>query len=574
MASEIFHFGPFELNVVAYALVNGARPVHLERLPMDLLILLARSHPRLVSREEIIERLWGKQTFIDVDNALNTAIRKIRRSLGEHPEQPLYLETVVGKGYRLKVDTPRGPVAGRDGLDGRIMLVVLPFENLSGDVGQDYFSDGLTEETIACLAQLLPERLGVIARTTSMAYKGTDKTIIRIGAELGVDYVLEGSVRSADGQVRVIAQLIRVRDQCHVWAHSYDRQADRVLDIQMQMGAAIADQVQLRLTTEQNRRLFSGIAGHVGAHDDYLRGLHHQAKVTHAELNKAIACFQRATRLDPGFAAAYAALAHCFIRLPIACDVPAAEAFPQAREAIRRALERDPDSTHALAADAQTKFWFDWDFAAARDTAQRAIDLNPNHAPASLCLAHVCSNLGDHAAALREIRRALALDPLSLLVNAMYGQFLYHAGKDEEALEQFESAFELEPRFWIAHICAAKAYERLGRYREALAACEHALAYSGGNSEALSIAGYVHAVAGARDQAELKIRELLGRSPRAYVPPYNLALVFAGLGDSAAALGWLERALEERDVHMVFLRDHKWDRMRALPQFRELVNKV
>jgi serine/threonine-protein kinase len=291
-------------------------------------------------------------------------------------------------------------------------------------------------------------------------------------------------------------------------------------------------------------------------------------------VDKAIACFRRAIQRDPDHAAAYTGLAHCFIRLPIACDVPAHDAFPAARAAIEQALRRAPDSAEALTADAATKFWFEWDFAGACQAAERATRINRNHAPASLCLAHVCSNVGEHASALAEIRRALVLDPLSLLVNAMYGQFLYQAGQDVDALEQFESTLELEPRFWIAHICKAKALERLGRYREALDACNEAFANSGGNSEALSLAGYVHALSRDRIEAERKIGELHERSANTYVPPYNVALIHAGLDEADACLHWLDRAFHDRDVHLTFLRDHKWDRMRLVPKFRELAERV
>lgn len=569
--SDLIRFGPFALDPDAYTLTRAGRAVHLERIPMDLLILLAREQGRLVSREAIIERLWGAQAFIDVDNAINTAIRKIRRTLGDSPGQPAYLETVVGKGYRLRTDGRRpGDSALPAATPARPMLLVLPFENLTGRADQEYFSDGLTEETIARLAQLSPSQLGVIARTTAMAYRGTDKTVARIGAELGVDYVLEGSVRRDGDRVRVTVQLIRVADQSHLWAQGYDREAGRVVEIQGEIGAAIARQVQLRLPL----RAASALPAHAGAHDDYLRGLYHQAKVTHAELIKAIACFRRAVERDDTYVAAYTGLAHSYIRLPIACDVPAQQAFPAARLAIERALALDPDSAEAHTADAATRFWFDWDFAGARRVAQRALALNGNYAPAHLALAHVCSNVGDHDAALAAIRNALALDPLSLLAHAMHGQFLYQAGRDTEALACLQATLELEPRFWIAHICLAKVCARLGRHAEALAACERAHAGSGGNAEAASIAGYVHAAAGDRTLALRTLEDLMERAGRGYVPPYDVALVHAGLGDGESALAWLERAYADRDVHLVFLRDAKWDGLRTLPAFRGLQRRV
>ena len=197
MPSERVQFGQFVLDMSRYELTRAGKPVRMERIPMDLLILLVREAGRLVSREEIIERLWGKDVHFDTDNSINTAIRKIRNSLGDNAGNPQYVETVLGKGYRFKGQTV---IASRVDLPieaerSRIMLAVLPFENLSGDPGQEYFSDGLSEETIMRLGQMSPHQLGVIARTSSMAYKQTDKSVARIGQELGVDYVLEGSVR-------------------------------------------------------------------------------------------------------------------------------------------------------------------------------------------------------------------------------------------------------------------------------------------------------------------------------------------------------------------------------------------
>jgi len=215
----------------------------MERIPMDLLILLVRENGRLIGREEIIEKLWGKGLHFDTDNSINTAIRKIRHALGDDPGKPQYVETVLGRGYRFKgrpvVVSATRVRRGIEAKRPRVMLAVLPFENLSGDPAQEYFSDGLTEETIMRLGQMSPHRMGVIARTSSITYKQINKSVVQIGQELGVDYVLEGSVRREAGRVRITAQLIRVRDQIHLWADKYDRQLPGILDIHGEIGAAI-----------------------------------------------------------------------------------------------------------------------------------------------------------------------------------------------------------------------------------------------------------------------------------------------------------------------------------------------
>lgn len=578
MAEGGIRFGPYELDVDGYRLTRDGERVHLERIPMDLLILLGRANGRLMPREQIVEDLWGAHACIDAENALNTAIRKIRRALADEPECPKYLETVVGKGYRLRLGdsrTPAGaPAAAALEAGPRRMLVVLPFDDLSGDPAQEYFSDGLTEEVIARLGEIAPHRLGVIARTTSMAYKRTDKTVQRIGEELGTDYVLEGSVRREADRVRITAQLIRVADQTHVWARSFDRPLRGILEVQAEIGAAIAGQVQPNLAASGRAQEPARTAIDPQAYDDYLRGRFHLAKLTPPDLRRAIASFERASAREPAFAEAYSALAHCFIRLPIASDVRSADAHPRARAALARALELGDAAADAHAADAASRFWLEWDFDGAKRAARRAVELNANHEPGHFMLAHVSSNLGEHEEALASIRRALTLDPLSLIAHAMHGQFLYHAGRDEESAAQLLRTLELEPRFWVARICLAKTCERMGRLDLALEACSLAFECSGGNTEALSLAAHIHATAGRRTEAEQTIGRMLELRERRYVPPYNLALAYAGLDEAPQALGWLQAALDERDVHLVFLRDHKWDRLRPLGRFREIAEQV
>jgi TolB-like protein/Flp pilus assembly protein TadD len=567
MSSERIQLGQFVLDVGRYELTRDGKAIHVEPIPLDLLILLVRERGRLIGREEIIERLWGKGVFFDTDNGINTAIRKIRRALEEDSENPRYIETVPGKGYRFKGGTELSQAGGET---PRIMLAVLPFENLSGDAAQEYFSDGLTEETIMRFGKMSPESLGVIARTSSMAYKRTDKTVLQIGQELGVHYVLEGSVRRQAERVRVTAQLIRVHDQVQLWAQNFDCPSQNVLDIHSEVGAAIAEQVKLELTPEEKLRLRSGQNVEQEAHDFYLRGRFHWAKSTYPEMQKAAEYFRKATQRDLGYALAFSGLADTLMILPINSDVPPKSIFPEAKAAIATALELDPESAEAHNSDATSKFWFDWDFSGAEAAARRAIRLNPSYSLAYLYLAHVLSNTARHEEALVVIRKARMLDPFSLITNAMYGQFLYQAGEVENSIEQFAANIEMESRFWVTHICLAKAYARQGRYDEALASCDRAREFSGGNSEAVSLAGYVHAVSGERGKAKGKLQELVEQKAKAYVPPYNLALVCAGLGETEAAIEYLQEAFEDRDVRMTFLLDYKWDKMRSNERFQHL----
>lgn len=574
MCAERIELGEFVLDVERYVLTLAGEPVRLERIPMDLLILLVRENGRLVSRGEIIERLWGKDVYFDSDNSINTAIRKIRRALRDDSDNPRFIETVLGKGYRFKSDSEvRRGVAATVAERPRVMIAVLPFENLSGDPTQEYFSDGLTEETIMRFGKMSPRDLGVIARTSSMAFKHTRKSVAQIGRELGVDYVVEGSVRREGGQVRVTAQLIRVSDQIHLWAENFDRPANSILEIHSEVGAAIAAQVKLELPGGK-MHLAGGRSNDPEAYDDYLHGRYHWARVTFPEMQKAAAYFRKATERDPGFSLAYAGLADSLMILPINSDVAASDVLADARAAVTKALAMGTKTAEAHNSSATLKFWFEWDFAGAERAAREAIRLDGNYALAHLYLAHVLSNVGRHEEALSAIQRARMLDPFSLITNTMYGQFLYQAGRTEESLQQFRTTLEMEPRFWVAQICLAKACEKLGRYEEGLECCERAWQFSGGNSEALSLAGYIHAAAGQRKSAESKLHEMMTRRTEHYVPPYNVALVHAGLRQNSAALRWLEVAYAERDVHMVFLKDQKWNGLSRVAKFRQMAKRV
>jgi TolB-like protein/Flp pilus assembly protein TadD len=571
--AERIQFGKFVLDLDRYELTGAGAAIHLERIPMDLLILLVRENGKLISREQIIRRLWGNDLYFDTDNSINTAIRKIRQALGDDSGKPQYIETVLGKGYRFKRRTALAS-SEAEPEHSRIMLAILPFENLSGDPAQEYLSDGLTEETIMRLGQMSPRRLGVIARTSSMAYKQTSKSVAQIGQELCVDYIVEGSVRREGDRVRITAQLIRVRDQIHLWAENYDRRLPGLLDIHGEIGTAVAAQVKLKLMANEEQQLTRNTAQDPEAHDSYLRGLYHLAKYNLADARKAVAYFQNATERDPTFGLAHSALAKALMVFPISGDVFSREVFPAVKKAIALALKSDPNSAEAHTSDAMAKFWFDWDFKGVEATARRAISLNENYSLAYLFLAHVLSNTGRHDEALAIMQQALVLDPLSLILGAIYGQFLYQAGRNSESIEQFRVTLGMEPRFWVGQICAAKVYEKAGMYSEALVACDRALEFSGGNTEALSIAGYVHAVSGNKAKAEATIHQMLDLKRERYVPPYNIALVFAGLQESEAALQWLEQAFADRDVHMVFLLDHKWNGLRSNEQFLQLVSRV
>jgi TolB-like protein/Flp pilus assembly protein TadD len=573
MPTDVVRFGDgLELDRGAYELRRSGRALKLERIPLEILFLLVERRGQLVSREDIIERVWGKDVFLDTDSSINGAIRKIRQVLKDDPENPVFVQTVTGKGYRF-IATVRGTSV--PGAAHRVMLAVLPFANLSNDPEQEYFSDGLTEETIADLGQLSPEQLGVIARTSAMAYKHTNKAISQIGQELGVDYILEGSVRRDAGKVRITAQLIRVQDQTHLWAQNYDRQLTDFLEVQNELGQEISRQVGLRLTPREKSELETSRKVNPEAYDLYMKGNFFWNKRTREGVERAMQYFQKALDRDPNYALAYVGIAHCYRGMPIMSDVPSTEAFPKAKAAALKALEIDPRLADAHANVGYIKTFFDWDWEGSRTDYHRALQLNPNSSLAHLGYAILLSILGEHKEALAEADQALRLDPLSLLIGALKGQLFFQARQYQESVDQLQKTLEIDPNFWITQINLGKALQIESRTKEAIQAFQKAAVLAGGATEAISLAGYTYAISGQRAEAERILRELKASSEKKYVPPYNVAMVCHGLGDSVETLGWLRRAYEERDVHMVFLRvDPKWDDLRGDPDFIGLLKRM
>ncbi len=456
---------------------------------------------------------------------------------------------------------------------GKIMLAVLPFENLSGDREQEYFSDGLTEEMISQLGRLQPQRLGVIARTSAMQYKGTKKVVREIGHELGVNYILEGTVRRAGQRVRVSAQLIQVSDQTHLWAESYERDLGDVLTLQSEVARAIADKIQLKLTP-QRQSVASTRAVNPNVYELYLKGRYFWNRRTRDALPKAVDYFQRAADIDPTYALAYAGLADSYIVLGVNQFLTPSEAFPKAKQAALKALELD----NALA-EAHTSLAFvlqrEWEWAEAEREFQRALELNPGYSTAHHWYSYVLTIMGRHEEAIAEARRATELDPLSLIINANLGEVLYYAGRSDEAIRQQLRTVDLDPDFYIAHFNLGQAYRKAGMFDKAIAEFERARALSGNNPFPLASLGAAYGFSGRKADAERVLKELREISKRGYVSPFLLAAVYVGLGEKEQAIKWLEKAYEERDSLLPWIKvSPTFDSLRSEPRFQDLVRRI
>jgi TolB-like protein/Flp pilus assembly protein TadD len=578
---ETFRFRSFELDIAAYELRRKGRSIRLERQPMDVLILLVERRGQLVSRGDIIDRLWGRDVFVDVETGVHTAIRKIRQALRDSRQAPKFVETVSGKGYRFIADVkvigagsgmPADVKLGGGAVAARVTLAVLPFENRGSDSDRDYLAAGLTDETSASLAQIDPERLIVKGRT--LGYKGTTKTAAEIGRELSVEYLVESSIRAERGRLRVTVKLIRVSDQVYVWSESYERQPTRVLDLQQELSTAIAQQIRLRLRPDRSFGLGRRQTGNAEAYDAYLRGRYLTGRRTPEANRRAIQQYEHAIALDPDYALAWAALSHTYAASAMNSDARPLDVGPHARHAATQAVRANPDLAETQWAVGYVKWLMDWDWNAAGIALRRAIELDPSSAVAYRTLGHALSQLHRNREAESAMRRVRELEPLEPMSYALSAQVAFQARDYNSAVDLAQQTILIEPNLWIGYMALGQPYEQQGMNDLAMEALSDATRLSGGNSKAMSLTGYLLAKIGRVSEAREVLKMLDAMSRQRYVPPYAMALVHAGLGDRHEVFEWLDKAYDARDVHLIFLPvDPKWDGYRADSRFEALLTR-
>jgi TolB-like protein/DNA-binding winged helix-turn-helix (wHTH) protein len=464
----------------------------------------------------------------------------------------------------------------------RVMLAILPFQNLSADPGEEYFSDGLTEETITDLGQFSPETLGVIARTSAMAYKHTNKTVSQIGHELHVDYILEGSVRREGEKVRISAQLIRVNDQTHLWARNYDRALKDMIDVQNDLGEAIAEQVRANLTPQRRIERSETHAVNPEAYDLYLKGRYYWNQRTPAGIKQSIAYFQQAVAKDPNFALGYVGLADAYNISNIVGVYSAKESFPQVKAAATKAIELDPFLAEAHAALGMEKSHYEFDFPGAEREFLRAIDLNPNSAYAHLFYSNCyLSPMGRMAEAIAENQKAIALDPLSPPINNFMGVTYMLAGDYEKSYQQFLNMIAMDPSFPLAHEYFSGLLEVMGKYPEAIEEHEKSRLLSGSSPEesAAEAAALLKAFKTGGEKGFWQYTLQLILKPLKQDGSADaglLAMVYAMGGNKDKAFEWLDKAYEQRDGQVITLitSDPVWKNLRDDPRFLAFVRRL
>ncbi len=448
----------------------------------------------------------------------------------------------------------------------RHTLAVLPFANLSGDPSQQFFSDGLTEELISQLARLNPRGLGVIARTSVMRYQLGDKDIRQAGTELGVEWIVEGSVRRSGNRARITAQLIRVSDQTHVWANSFEGDVRDVLTMEAEVARAIASEIEVVIQPDNEKLLANPRAINPEAHDAYLRGIYFWNRRGDDDLEKAIQYFQLAVQIDPQYAEAHAGLAGTYVLV----SRPRLDLTPVEAE---KALSLDPTLGLPHAALGIYNYTR-WDLETAEKEFQRALELNPGNPTAHHWHAYNLTVSGRQREAVEEMKRALQLDPLSLPLNRDLGLAYYWARDYDSAIAQFKKTLEMDPHFHHTHTYLGRAYERQGKYDLALKEYEQADFNPASISDQKTAQGRAYALMGRREDALRVLAELdaISRKNGRFVLPYNEATIYAALGDKDRTFQYLEADGRRHSGWLLFLPvDPQFDQLRSDPRYSQLI---
>lgn len=626
----LYRFGPYELRARTRELYKNGLRLKLRPQTFKVLQLLVERAGDEVTREELRNRLWPSDTFVDFEHGLNTAIRELRGVLSDTASKPRYIETLPKLGYRLvvevEVESAASPEAGAPGraadeparmatkrrqwalpvglaavlllglasywqwtrtkarlrlANERVTLAVLPFQNLTGDTGQEYFSDGLTEEVITRLGNLDPQNLGVIARTSVMSYKDTPRPVDQIGRQLGAQYVLEGSVRRDAGQVRISAQLIQVKDQTHLWSKEYDRELKGLLTVQGEIAQEVADEIHLSLGAPRSALVASQPAlspQAYAAYDLYLRGQYFLSKRTVAGFRQAIDSLKQAVEADPNNARAHAALADSYVLLAAYSLAPPSEYIGKARVAALRALQIDPNLAEAHTALALLVQNYDWDWQTAEKEFRRAIELNPNYSTAHHWYAEHLMWRGRFEEAFAESERARQLDPLSLIIAADNGAILYYSRQYDRAIEKWRSVQQMDPDFSRARMIM-HAYVEDGMFAEAMAEAERERPTDADEREWywLTLA-YVCGRGGGQVKARRafdQFTRLQRLHHRQKLDPAALALVYLAMNNKDKALTCLEDACRQHSSQLTSLKvEPAFDLLRGDRRFQVLLHRV
>jgi TolB-like protein/DNA-binding winged helix-turn-helix (wHTH) protein/cytochrome c-type biogenesis protein CcmH/NrfG len=589
---------------------DGIR-VKLQEQPFQVLVALLERPQEVVTREELQNRLWSGDTATDFDRGLNKAISRLRDALGDDAANPRFIGTLPQRGYRWLapteslaynvssiVATQQGrraiPRRGFLWLGGSLIaapivgvlayrsfgrfpkiqsIAVLPLVNVSSDPGQEYFSDGMTEELTAEISRITSLR--VISRTSVMRYKtGARKAVPEIARELNVDAIVEGTVALSGSRVRITAELIAARDERHLWSERYERDLADILSLQSEVARRIAREIRIQLTPEEQIRLTRTRPVDPAAYNAYLKGSYFLSKAI-AGLSKSIDFFNEAIRLDPGHADSHAGLAQALSDAGIYGLRPPKVALPAARVIALQALKLDASNANAHRVLAEIQKGYDWNLGGAVLEYQRALQLNPNQMLSHLRYADCLSRMERHSEALAEVELGRRLDPVSPMSNGFHAMVLFRARRFDDAIGAARQALELDPVFVNALWWQGMSYAGKQYYTEAIDCLTKAVGMSD-NLLFRALRGHVYGLAGERSKAIQAIEEHTKEetAKRRYVSPVDFAILHAGLGNANPTFRWLEEAYQERSPRLHELTFMYFDRIRSDTRYSEFVRRV
>jgi TolB-like protein/DNA-binding winged helix-turn-helix (wHTH) protein/tetratricopeptide (TPR) repeat protein len=618
---KVFRFGAFEVDVAAAEVRKHGTRIRLQQQPFEVLLSLLERHGELVTREELQKKLWPTDTFVDFEHGLGSAINRLREAIGDSTDRPRYIETVPRRGYKFiaaleddhsvasaqtaamapsakttKAIRPSPLVVALGTAIGIALvlafawhslheragapteridsLAVLPLDNLSRDSEQEYFADGMTDQLITDLAQIPSVR--VISRTSIMQYKNVHKSLEQIAGELKVAAVVEGTVQRSGNRVRITAQLIQVRKEKHLWARSYEGDLRDVLALQDHVARDVAAEIRIKLGPVIEARLSNPRPIEPEVYENYLKGRYFWNTRTEEGVHRGIDYFQQAIAKDPRYALAYAGLADSYLVLAGYRFVSPNEVLPLAKAAALKALELDDSLAEAHVPLGALRVEYDLDLLGAEKEFRRAIELNPNYATAHHWYGEeVLAATGRSAEAVAQLKRAEELDPLSRAIGTTHGYVLYLARENDAAIGQLRKTLELDANFAVAHMYLGRAYAQQKMFADAIEEFQKADDLSGGEPYFRAWLGYGYAVSGRAVEARKVLNELKKLPKSKYVPSYDIAAIWMGLGDKGQAIEWLERAYEDHASYFPAVKvEPVFDGLHSDSHFQDLVRRI
>ncbi|HEX5161025.1 MAG TPA: winged helix-turn-helix domain-containing protein [Steroidobacteraceae bacterium] len=565
-----FCFGPYRFDAKGRMLFRGTKDLALPPKAADTLHLLLTHAGEVVEKSRLLDTVWAN--VVVGEGSLTRTISILRKALGGEAASRAYIATVSKRGYRFVAPLDR--CSGEDDDPARAMLLVLPFENSSATRPYDWFSDGLTEEMIAQLARLNPQQLGVIARTTSLMFKSSRQRVSEIGRELGVQYVLEGSVRRGRDRVRIAARLIQVSDETQVWAENYERRPGDVLRLQCEVAATIASEIQVKLTPRANPRIEAVPEIPAPAFEALLKGRHFLNQRTESAMRQSISHFETALHHCPDCAQAFAGIADANVMLACRGMVPAKETFRRSADAARRALDIDAELGEAHGSLAHVRL-HDWDWVGLEADFRRATALAPSHAIAYYWFAEFLMSQGRPEEAIDCASAAHRLDPLSPVIRSSFGMILYLSRHFDRASEILVNAIENSPQHFLPRMRLGLVRIQQKQFPEAIQLLKTATRLAEESTETQAALAMAYAASGDRAAATRIARKLENARGRKYVLPYNIAKIYAAANDRHRAFDWLETAYEGGNPDLIELNSEPiFDCLRTDRHLAQLMRRI